>query len=72
MAVLTKAQIASLPLAERLALIEELWDSLETPPLDPVMDTAHREIVEKRLADYDPKTETFLTLDEVCRQVRAR
>jgi putative addiction module component (TIGR02574 family) len=72
MAVLSKAQIAALSAFERLALIEELWDGLEAPRLEPSIEAAHRQILEERLGNYDPESETLLTVDEVCRQVRAR
>jgi putative addiction module component (TIGR02574 family) len=71
MAVLSKAQIAALSTPERLALIEELWDGLEAQPPEPSIEAAHRQILEERLANYDPESETLLTIDEVCRQVRA-
>lgn len=72
MAVLSKAEIAALSTQDRLALIGDLWESLEAPRLDASIDAAHRRIVEERLAEYDPSREEFLTLDGVCDRLRAR
>jgi putative addiction module component (TIGR02574 family) len=72
MGVLSKAQIASLSTQERLALIDDLLESLETPHLESSIEAAHRQIVEERLADYHPESETLLTVDEVCQQLQAR
>ncbi len=71
MAVLTRSEIAALSTDERLTLIGDLWESLGAAPPDPSIDARHREIVEKRLADYDEADE-LLTLDEVHRELRAR
>ena len=72
MAVLSKAEIAALSTQERLALIDDLWESIEAPLLEPSVEAAHRRIVEERLADYDPLSEEFLTLDQVSERLRAR
>jgi putative addiction module component (TIGR02574 family) len=72
MAGLSKAEISALSTQERLALIGELWESLETPLLEPSIEEAHRRIVEERLADYDPEQEQLRTLDEVCGLLRTR
>jgi putative addiction module component (TIGR02574 family) len=72
MAVLSKAEIAALSTQERLALIDDLWESLDTPRLETSIEAAHRQIVEERLAEYDPSLEELLPLDEVCDRLRAR
>jgi putative addiction module component (TIGR02574 family) len=72
MAVLSKAEIAALSTQERLALIDDLWESIEAPLLEPSVEAAHRRIVEERLADYDPLSEEFLTLDQVSERLRGR
>lgn len=65
MAILTKSEIAALSPQERLALIDDLWESLEAPRLDASVESAHRRIIEERLAEYKPG-ESMHTLDEVC------
>jgi putative addiction module component (TIGR02574 family) len=72
MAVLTKTEIATLSTQERLALIDDLWESLETPQLEAQIEAAHRQIIEERLENYDPASEELLTLDEVSERLRAR
>lgn len=72
MAVLSKAEIAALSLEERLELIDDLWLSLESPRLEASVEAAHRQIVEERLAEYDPSGEELRTLNEVCDRLRAR
>jgi putative addiction module component (TIGR02574 family) len=72
MAVLSKAEIAALSPQERLALIDDLWESLETPQADASVEAAHRRILEERLADYDPTADDLLTLDQIAEQLRAR
>ena len=72
MAVLSKAEIATLSKQERLALIDDLWESIETPPLESPVEAAHRMIVEEQLADYDPSSEELLTLDQISERLRTR
>jgi putative addiction module component (TIGR02574 family) len=72
MAVLSKAEIAALSDEQRLELIDELWESLEAPLLEASVEAAHRQVVEQRLADYDPSTEELLTLDQICERLRDR
>jgi putative addiction module component (TIGR02574 family) len=72
MAVLSKAEIAALSTQERLALIDDLWESLEAPRLEPPIEAEHRRIIEERLADYDPSMEELLPQDEVFDRLRAR
>jgi putative addiction module component (TIGR02574 family) len=72
MAVLTRNEIDALSPDERLSLIGDLWESLGAPPLDPVIEARHREIVESRLAAYDETNDNLLTLDEVHSRLRKR
>ena len=72
MAVLTKAEIAALSIEERLALIDDIWDSFEAPLVEASVEVAHRRVMEERLANYDPSSDELLTLDEVHDRLRAR
>jgi len=72
MAVLTKAEIAALTPQERLALIDDLWNSFEAPLLEASVEAAHKQILEERLADYDPSSEELLTLDQVTERLRSK
>ena len=72
MPVLSKAEIAALSTEERLALIDDLWESLEAAQLETSADEVHRRILEQRLASYDPASEEQLSLDEICARLRSR
>jgi putative addiction module component (TIGR02574 family) len=69
MAVLTKAEIESLSPQERLALIDELWQSLDeaSAQSDSGGDTIpewQRRILDERLLDLDEHPEDDLSLAE--------
>jgi len=72
MAVLSKSEIAALSTEERLALIDDLWESLEAPVLEASVEASHRRIIEERLADYDPSSDELLTLDQVSERLHVR
>jgi putative addiction module component (TIGR02574 family) len=72
MAVLSKMEISALSTQERLALIDDLWESIEAPLLEPLVEASHRKIISERLADYDSSSEEFLTLDQVSEWLHAR
>ncbi len=60
--------LLQLPAAERLVLIEKLWDSLvEHPEAVPVPD-AHRQLLDQRLER--PATGPHLTPDELTQRLR--
>lgn len=62
------AEILELPAAERLRLVEELWDSLAAEPsLVPIPDW-HREELDRRLAGYDTDADS----PEAWEDVKAR
>jgi putative addiction module component (TIGR02574 family) len=53
MATVSIADILELPVAERLRLIEEIWDSVvECPEAVPLTDTQRAEL-QRRLAEYE-------------------
>jgi putative addiction module component (TIGR02574 family) len=72
MSVLSKAEIAALSSEERLALIENLWDSFEKPPVEASVEAAHTRIVRERLEGYDSASDELLTLDEVCERLHSK
>jgi putative addiction module component (TIGR02574 family) len=61
-------QIMKLPPAERLRLVEDIWDSLTASPEDVPVPDWHREELERRLDD--PNEAATLTWDEVRRKNR--
>ncbi|MEW6745698.1 MAG: addiction module protein [Planctomycetota bacterium] len=55
---------------ERLALLEEIWDSLQ-PEDVPVTDAQRREL-DRRLDDLEGDRDVGIPWDEVLRQIRER
>ena len=64
------AEILELPVAERLRLLELIWDSItEVPEAVPVSDALRAEL-EDRLAEFEANPEGGLSWDEVRESVR--
>ena len=53
MATLTKTDVASMSLDERLALLDILWESIEEPDVAFAPPDWHREVIEERLAEAE-------------------
>ncbi|ADB16182.1 hypothetical protein Psta_1507 [Pirellula staleyi DSM 6068] len=60
--------IDKLPPAEKLALIERLWESLARTPSDVPVPAWHERVLAERLANPDPKS--ALDLDEAMSQIK--
>lgn len=67
---LPKLDVQSLSPAERLALIEQLWDSLS--PEDVELTPAQREELDRRLEDAEQHPADGVTWEEAKRQIRER
>ncbi len=60
----TLSQLTSLPVADRLRLVESLWDSIEADT--PVsLSTERREELERRLAAHEAHPEDSLSWEQV-------
>jgi putative addiction module component (TIGR02574 family) len=70
MSILNQHQIASLTYREKIALIDELWASLDISEIGTSLDDAYDHILEQRMADCDAETEMLITLDRASRQLR--
>jgi putative addiction module component (TIGR02574 family) len=73
MAVLTKAEISALSPRERLALVDDLLDSLENSPAETASDQPdlqdwQRRILDERLADLESHPGDDISLDEARNQ----
>lgn len=66
-------QLSQLSVAERLELVQQLWDSIaESQDQLPIKDW-HRELVKARLAEFDGREEELgMTREQVWKQVDAR
>lgn len=70
MSILSRQQIASLTYREKIALIDELWASMDNSEIGTSLDDAYDRLLEQRLADCDADTDVLITLDEASRQLR--
>jgi putative addiction module component (TIGR02574 family) len=70
MSILSQHQIASLSYTEKIALIDELWASLDCSEIGASLDDAYDRLMEQRLADCDAETDVLITLDRASRQLR--
>jgi putative addiction module component (TIGR02574 family) len=59
------AEILRLPAAERLRLVEEIWDSLVLEPSSVPMPDWHRTELDQRLARHEADGDAVSTWDEV-------
>jgi putative addiction module component (TIGR02574 family) len=63
--------IDRLSVDDRLALVQEIWDSIaEQPDLAPLSDEQKR-VLDQRLADLDANPGNVMTWDEIKRSVQA-
>lgn len=64
--------IATLSQEERLALLEQLWDSLSAAPLAVPLTIAQREELDRRLDELDREGPSGIPLDEALLHIRGR
>jgi putative addiction module component (TIGR02574 family) len=64
--------IASLSPAQRLQLLEQIWDSLATTPDVVPVTSAQREELSRRLDELDHEGPVGIPWDEVLRKVRGQ
>jgi len=65
-------EIARLTVAEKILLLEDLWDSIAAEESSVPVPQSHREELDRRLAEYEKDPGTLLTLDELRGRVEAR
>ena len=65
-------QLSQLPISERLALVQELWDSIDSSRRELPIQDWHRELVKARLANIDGREmELGLTREQLWERVDA-
>lgn len=64
------AEILKLPAAERLRLMELLWESLSANPSAVPLDDAHRAVIDERLAEHARDPDDIVTRDQVLARAR--
>jgi putative addiction module component (TIGR02574 family) len=62
-------ELSALPVAERLKLIEDLWDSIETDADALPLPDWHRAEIDRRLDALDAETTTGASWEEVRRRI---
>jgi putative addiction module component (TIGR02574 family) len=66
------ALLRALPVAERLKLIEELWDSLEAESANLPLSDWQRDLVDQRLEALDSGASVGSTWDDVRRRITGK
>jgi putative addiction module component (TIGR02574 family) len=64
------AEILELPVAERMRLVEAIWDSISAAPDALPLTQWQREELDRRLAEYEADPVSGGTLEEVFARIR--
>ena len=64
-------QILALPVAERLHLVETIWDSICAAPDSLELTQSQRDELDRRLAEFEADPDSGATLEEVFARIRA-
>lgn len=66
-------QLSRLPVSERLALVQDLWDSIGQSKEELAVQDWHREIVQARLAEFDGREDRLgLSREQMTDEVNRR
>lgn len=66
------AEILELPVAERMQLVEAIWDSISAAPESLPLTQWQREELDRRLAEYEADPASGSSLEEVFARIRQR
>ncbi len=66
------AEILELPVADRMRLVEAIWDSISAAPEDLPLTDWQREELDRRLAEFEADSDSSSTLEEVFARIRRR
>jgi putative addiction module component (TIGR02574 family) len=64
------AEILKLPAADRLRLLELIWDSLATKPAEVPLSDAHRAVIDERVAEHERNPDDVVSREEVLARAR--
>ena len=67
-----KRQALALNPAQRLRLVQDLWDSFVAEPDDVQIPDEHKHLIDQRLAEHQADPDSAITLAEAKRRLRAR
>jgi putative addiction module component (TIGR02574 family) len=62
-------EIARLSVAERILLLEDLWDSIASEPSSVPVPQSHRAELDNRLTAYEKDPGSLLTLEELRQRI---
>jgi putative addiction module component (TIGR02574 family) len=65
-------ELKGLPVAERLRVVEAVWESMSQDPAPPPLSPGQRAELDRRLDAYEANPEDVLTWDEVLERLRGR
>jgi putative addiction module component (TIGR02574 family) len=65
-----KRQVLDLDPAQRLRLVQDIWDSLVKEPQTVQIPKQHRKLVDQRVAEHDANPATAITLAHAKAQIR--
>jgi putative addiction module component (TIGR02574 family) len=68
----TLAEIASLPVDDRIHLVEAIWESIVAEPNQPQLSEAQKQELERRLAAHAVSPEDVVPWEQVKAQALAR
>ena len=71
MSILSQQQIDSLSFQEKVALIDDLWASLDSSEVGSSLAGVYDQIIEQRLAATEADMDELVTLDRASRELRA-
>ena len=66
------AQILELPIAERVRLVEVIWDSISAVPEALALTQWQREELDRRLDEFESDPDSGVTLEDMLVQIRRR
>ena len=66
------ADILELPVAERVRLVEAIWDSIAAAPEALPLTDWQREELDRRLAEFEADPDSGATLEQVFARIRRR
>ena len=65
------AEILALPVAERVRLVEAVWDSISAVPEELTLTQWQKEELDRRLAEFEADPDAGSSLEEVFARIRA-
>jgi len=65
------SELKKISIAERILIVEELWDSIVADQEDVTLTRQQRDELDRRLAEYDASPDSGITWDEVKSRIKS-